>query len=295
MSMRMRTRMNQYARVSLVALAVFLTIMTNTSWVFAQAAQKTSLPVAEVITDELAPFVDTPGISGYEAEVGKIISKRLVDLHPVTDNMGNVIVTMGSGSPNRLIVTPIDEPGFVVSEITSDGYLRVQRLPQFGLPPIFNELYSAQPVKIGTSDGNWIDGVVAGLSVHLQGAHQNPPKAGDLENFYVDMGAASASEVRKAGVDLLSPIAINRRLMNLGGAEYSGASVGDRFGAVAMVEVLSHLDPAKIKGTLTVAFVVQQRTGARGLQRILTSTHADEMIYVGRLLPGGPIADTPPM
>ena len=155
--------MNQYARVSLVALAVFLTIMTNAGSVFAQAAQKSSLPVAGVITDELAPLVDTPGISGYEAEVGKIISKRLVDLHPVTDNMGNVIVTMGSGSPNRLIVTPIDEPGFVVSEITTDGYLRVQRLPQFGLPPVFNELYAAQPVKIGTAGGKWIDGVVAGL------------------------------------------------------------------------------------------------------------------------------------
>ena len=287
--------MNQYARVSLVALAVFLTIMTNTSLVFAQAAQKSSLPVAGVITDELAPFVDTPGISGYEAEVSKIISKRLVDLHPVTDNMGNVIVTMGSGSPNRLIVTPIDEPGFVVSEITADGYLRVQRLPQFGLPPVFNELYTAQPVKIGTADGKWIDGVVAGLSVHLQGAHLNAPKAGDLENFYVDIGAANAAEVRKAGVDLLSPIAINRRLMNLGGADFAGASVGDRFGAAALVETLKQLDPSKIKGTIAIAFVVQQRTGARGLQRILTATHADEMIYIGRLLPGGPIPDMPTM
>jgi putative aminopeptidase len=287
--------MNQYARVSLVALAVFLTIMTNTSFVFAQAAQKSSVAVAGVITDELAPLVDTPGISGYEAEVGKIISKRLAALRPVTDNMGNVFVTMGSGSPNRLIVTPIDEPGFVVSEIAADGYLRVQRLPQFGLPPVFNELYAAQPVKIGTTEGKWIDGVVAGLSVHLQGAHLNAPKAGDLENFYVDIGAGNAAEVRKAGVDLLSPIAINRRLMNLGGADFAGASVGDRFGAAALIETLKQLDPSKIKGTITIAFVVQQRTGARGLQRILTATHADEMIYIGRLLPGGPIPDMPTM
>ena len=57
------------------------------------------------------------------------------------------------------------------------------------------------------------------------------------------------------------------------------------------MELLSHIDPTKIKGTLTVAFVVQQRTGARGLQRILTQTQADEMIYVGRLLPGGPIPE----
>lgn len=258
----------------------------------AQTAKKS----ADLVSGStLSRMVATPAVSGYESELGKEIAKQLAALHPTTDNLGDVIVKIGDGAPNRLIVTPIDEPGFVVSEITSDGYLRVQRLPQFGLPPIFNELYSAQPVKIGTTDGKWVDGVVAGLSVHLQGAHLNAPKAGDLENFYVDIGAANASEVRKAGVDLLSPIAISRRLMNLGGAEYSGASIGDRFGAAAMVEVLRRLDSAKIKGALTIAFVVQQRTGARGLQRILTNTHADEMIYVGRLLPGGPIPETPTM
>ena len=44
-----------------------------------------------------------------------------------------------------------------------------------------------------------------------------------------------------------------------------------------------------MKGTLTIAFVVQQRTGARGLQRILTTMQFDEMIYVGRLFAGGPV------
>ncbi len=79
--------------------------------------------------------------------------------------------------------------------------------------------------------------------------------------------------------------------MNLAGEKMAGTSIGDRFGADALVEILRRLDPAKLKGTLTVAFVVQQRTGARGLLRILTQTQADEMIYVGRLLPGAPIPE----
>ena len=107
--------------------------------------------------------------------------------------------------------------------------------------------------------------------------------------MYVDIGASSAAEVRNAGVDVLSPIAINRRLFNLGGIEFAGAVIGDRFGAAALLELLSKIDPAKLKGTLTLAFVVQQRTGARGLQRILTTLQPDEMIYVGRLFAGGPI------
>jgi putative aminopeptidase len=237
------------------------------------------------LPQRLVEFVGTPAVSGYENQLGDIVRSSLKDFHPVTDNLGDVIVTIGSGAPHRLIVTPIDEPGFVVSEITPDGYLRVQRLP-----PIFNEMYSAQPVRIETAAGKWIDGIVAGLSVHLQPGRTNPPRASDIENTYVDIGASSEAEVREAGVDILDPIVINRRLMNLAG-EQSGASIGDRFGAAALVESLGHVDPTKIKGTLTVAFVGQQRTGARGLQRILTQTQADEMIYVGRLLPGGPIPE----
>jgi putative aminopeptidase FrvX len=242
---------------------------------------------------DLKEFVATPGVSGYENQLGDKIRAELKEFHPATDNIGDITVTLGSGAPRRLVVTPIDEPGFVVSGITEDGYLRVQRLPQGVLPPIFNELYSAQPVKVQTSSGKWIDGVVAGLSVHLQPGRTDAPKSGDIENFYVDIGASSAAEARKAGVDNLSPIVINRRLMSLdNGAMFAGASAGDRFGAAALVELLRQLDSSKLKGTLTVAFVVQQWTGARGLQRVLTTIQADEMVYVGRLLPGGPIAGT---
>jgi putative aminopeptidase len=240
----------------------------------------------------LAHFVATPAVSGYEGRLEKEISSTLEKWHPKTDSLGDVTVTIGSGSPHRLIVTPIDEPGLVVSDVTPDGYLRVQRLPQFGLPPIYNELYTAQPVHVETRSGKWINGVVAGLSVHLQPFRIGAPDPGDLDNVYIDIGANSAAEVREAGVDNLSPIALDRRLFDLGGQEFAGVSVGDRFGAAALVELLSRLDPAKLNGTLTVAFVVQQRAAARGLQRILSTSKYDEMLYVGRMLPGGPVPGT---
>jgi putative aminopeptidase len=246
-------------------------------------------PAQSGSTPDLQQLVQTPAVSGHETQLAEKIRTSLNSFHPVTDNLGDIIINIGSGAPHRLLVTPIDEPGFVVSEITPDGYLRVQRLPQGSLPPIFNELYAAQPVRIETNAGKWIDGVVAGLSVHLQGRRENPPKPADLDNMYVDIGAASATEVRKAGVDLLDPIVITRRLMTLGYDKLASASIGDRFGAAALLDLLGQIDTAKIKGMLTIAFLVQQRTGARGLQRILTEQQADEMIYVGRLLPGGPI------
>ena len=256
------------------------------------AAQTTPEPkVPGDLTSDLKDFVETPSVSGYENQLSEKIRAKLGAFHPVTDNLGDVIVTIGSGSPHRLIVTPIDEPGFVVSGITADGYLRLQRLPQRGnLPLIFNELHSAQPVRIRTAGNQWIDGVVAGESVHLQqnGSVRPTPDARDLENVYVDIGATSAAETRKAGVDILSPVAINRRLIGLANDKIAGASVGDKFGAAALVDLLRSGAVGQVKGTLTVAFVTQQqRLGGRGLDRIATTNKADEMIYVGEMLRGG--------
>src|SRR2546429_220153 len=72
-------------------------------------------------------FDQVPAVSGYEQPLIEELRAELRPLSPKTDNVGNLWVTFGSGSPQRLLVTPVDEPGYVVSEITPDGYLRVQR------------------------------------------------------------------------------------------------------------------------------------------------------------------------
>ncbi len=285
-------------RLGFAALLSFLFVLNlaNAKPASAQTSQSVNSATLRNETEQsLKSFIATPAISGYENELAKKIRDEVSALYPKTDNLGDVIVTIGSGAPNRLLVAPIDEPGFVVGGITDDGYLRVQRLPQSGLPPIFNELYSAQPVRIRNANGKWIDGVVAGLSVHLQGGRTDTPKSSDLENMYIDIGATSSAEVRQAGVAVLNPIAMNRQPIELGYNKMAGASISDRFGAAALVDLLRQIDPSKVRGTLTIAFVAQQWTGARGLQRILSTMKPDEMIYVGRLTPGGAVAGSESM
>src|SRR6202035_3098633 len=122
---------------------------------------------------------------------------------------GNVFVTVGSGAPHRLLVTAIDEPGYIVSGITLDGYLRVQRLPQAPPNPVFDLLHAAQPAWVITRDGKKVPGVFAGLSVHLQPLRLNAPKMSHPDEMYVDIGATSAEEVRAAGVDVLDAVTVS--------------------------------------------------------------------------------------
>ena len=243
-----------------------------------------------LFTDDLRALVEIPGVPGYEQQVAAKIAQHVKAISPalkvVTDEQSNVTVTLGSGAPHRLIAAPMDEPGYVVSGITPEGYLTIQRLPQGGNLPLFNELYAAQPVKIGTSKGAWINGVVAGVSIHLQPQRQHPPSPADLDNMFIDVGATSPAEAREGGADVLSPLAIDRKLYAMGGGQFTAPAVGDRFGDAALLEVLRHTDPAKIKGTVTFAFVAQQWLGARGLQRLVYHLKPDELIFVGRLMHG---------
>ena len=214
-----------------------------------------------------------------------MIQDKLAGLNPARDAMGNITVTFGSGAPHRLIAAPIDEPGYVVSKIDDDGYLRVQKLPQSGLPPHFNELQNTQPMEIVTRGGKLLSGIVAGLSIHLEPGRSTPPDPDDIDNLYVDMGAANADDVRHVGVDLLSPMAAERRLWPVGTTQWSATAVGDRFGAAVLLSLAHSLAASHMQGSVTLAFVVQQWSGARGLTRVLESQHPDELIYIGRPLP----------
>ena len=165
------------------------------------------------LASDLKEFVETPSVSGYENQLTEKIRAKLAAFHPVVDNLGDVIVTIGSGAPHRLIVTPIDEPGFVVSGITADGYLRLAT-PSAGrnLPPIFNALYSAQPVKVRTASGKWIDGVVAGISVHSI-ARMKRCRAPATSKTCTSTSAQPPPPKPAPPVsDNLSPVAINRDL-----------------------------------------------------------------------------------
>lgn len=248
-----------------------------------------STSIAGGVVEDLRQFTENPAVPGYENQLATVIAAKLKSFSSRIDAQNNVYITLGSGSPRRMLVTGIDEPGFVASGVTPDGYLTVQRLPQAGNLPLFNELYAAQPVKIETHQGSWIDGAVAGISVHLLPQRQHPPSPADLDNVFVDAGATNAAQVKAGGADVLSPIAIDRRFYEMGYGRWTAPAIGDRFGAAVLVDVLRHLDTSKLQGTVMFAFVTQQWVGARGLQRLVYEFKPDELIYVGRRMRAGAV------
>ncbi|HTB94153.1 MAG TPA: M20/M25/M40 family metallo-hydrolase [Candidatus Sulfotelmatobacter sp.] len=231
---------------------------------------------------------DTPAVSSYEQELSRALTRDLQEFSPKTDNLGNVWVSVGSGEPHRLIATGMDQPGYIVSAITSDGFLRVQRLPQAAPNGVFDALNFAQPVWVLTRTGKKVSGVFAGLSVHLQPARVNGPKMTHPDEMYVDLGAKSPEEVRAAGVDVLDPIVPQTNWMAIGKDGVAGLGALNHVDIGVLTALIGGMKTSKVKGTTTIAFVAQQYNGGRGLNRILTEIQPNEMIYVGRARPEQP-------
>ena len=117
----------------------------------------------------LLTLVAVPGISGYEAPVREAIEMLLPTGARVrADNLGNIVIRTGNGSPHTLIVAPLDESGFVVSAITDEGYLRVHRHTAAPGPRMATQFFIGQPVQIRTAAGNVVPGVTATPSAHLR-------------------------------------------------------------------------------------------------------------------------------
>src|ERR1700683_4919141 len=90
-------RMNRlFSTASLFLLFMFS--FANLAPTFAQAPPA-SHPAAlhGGLKENLNTLVATPGISGYESELAEKIRAELSAFHPKTDNLGNLIVTIGSG------------------------------------------------------------------------------------------------------------------------------------------------------------------------------------------------------
>ena len=151
------------------------------------------------------------------------------------DVLGNIVLRKGSGSPRRVVACALDRPGFAVTEITDDGYLRLREAGGGRQHPLWVQFHEGQRIRVLTR-GGMVPGVVIVKSTHLQrGRVANAPLA-TLDDLWVDVGAASKAEVQRLGIEMLNPV-----VRDVGGWSYgefvSGVGAGVRVGCAAVASV----------------------------------------------------------
>ncbi len=212
-------------------------------------------PLFAQTVDSLAlRFAGMTAVTGYE----QAMTDSLLALLPgsARDRIGNVTVTLGRGAPKRLVYCALDEVGYVVGNITDDGYLTLRRVGGGArLYPLFDQQIEGQRVTLFGRNGP-VPGVVAVRSTHLTRGRPSGNEAPfTVDNAYVDVGATSRDEVVALGISILTPVSITKRPHRYGDRLLAASNAGRRSACAALASAA--LSQPRVRGTVVVAFTVQ--------------------------------------
>jgi putative aminopeptidase len=226
----------------------------------------TSALHAASLSDEVGAFLNVAAVSGRERPAADFIAGRLAGQPASRDSLGDVVLTAGSGEPRRLVACALGEPGFIVSAIQEDGYLRV--VPVGGpVGALWAQSFEGQTVVIGGAQG-WRAGAVVLPSVHLRQGGAPRERPFSVEDLYIDAGAASAAEVAAMGIRLMDPVALIRRPMKLSGGLIAAPAAGRKGACAALADVARRYKAAPGAGTVVFVWTVSDEINRSGLQHV---------------------------
>ncbi|MFZ5813832.1 MAG: M42 family metallopeptidase [Bacillota bacterium] len=195
------------------------------------------------------------GVPGQEDQVRAVLRDALkehVD-EMWTDVMGNLIVRKGQGPVRVMLDAHMDEVGFLVGEITEDGFLLLKKIG--GLDD------RVLPGRAVWVTGQRIPGVIGAKAFHLtSGAERD--RVIPLDEMYVDLGCRSRAEVEALGVEPGSPVYFACTFERFSDRVVKGKAFDDRVGCYVVARLL--MGPVHPGLTLYGAFTVQEEVGLRG-------------------------------
>lgn len=220
----------------------------------------------------LTRLASMTAVSGYESAIADSVQRLLPG--STRDRMGNVVLTLGSGEPRRLVYCGLDEPGYVAGDITDDGYVRLRREGTGrGTSPLFDQQIEGQRVTVWGRRGG-IPGVVAVRSVHLtRGRSGGADQPFTVDDAWVDVGVQSRSQAESLGILVLSPVALTKHPTRYGPNDglLAAPFVGRRAACTALL--IAALGSPRVQGTVVVAFAVQTLQAGRPGVSALAALH----------------------
>lgn len=233
-------------------------------------------------------LTQTPGAPGFEQEMRKVMHSYISEFAKeiVQDRLGGIFgVKRGQGEgPTILLAGHMDEVAFMVTRITSDGFLRFQPLGGW-----WNQVMLAQRVEVITRAGKRIPGVIGSIPPHLL-TEERRNKPVEVNQMFIDIGATSEEEVNEWGIRLGDPIVPHCPFIEMeGGKRLLSKAWDNRFGCGLALEVLEYLADTDHPNTVYAGATVQEEVGSRG------AGVASEMIQpdVFFAVDSGPAGDTP--
>jgi putative aminopeptidase FrvX len=233
----------------------------------------------------LQELTEAHAVPGHEDEVRAIFVDELEEHGELSsDGCGSVFCERGSG-PRVMVAGHMDEVGFLVQNITPDGFLQFVAVGGW-----WEHSLLSQRVEVRTRRGDKILGVVASRPPHFLPASQRSQII-PLDQMFIDVGASSREEAeREMGIHLGDPIAPVSAFTPMAREDYFMAKAFDnRVGMAATIQSGQILSGSMHPNRLILAGTVMEEVGLRGAK---TAAHAMKP-DVAIVLEGPPADDTP--
>lgn len=210
----------------------------------------------EELKSLLKKLSDAHGISGYEDDIREIVKAELEDYvdEIKVDKLGNIICIKNGSEFKEMIAAHMDEIGFMVKYIDDKGFIRFTPIGGW-----FDQIALGQRVILHGNKGK-VYGVIGCKPPHLMKSDERK-KAVEIKDMFIDVGATSKDEVLDMGVDVGTPITIDRELVELGKSRVTGKALDNRAGVVMMIQALKE---TKSDATVYAVGTVQEEVGLKG-------------------------------
>ena len=225
----------------------------------------------------LKELTEAHGVPGYESPIRAVVRKYMGPLGQLSqDKVGSVICEQAgaSASPRLMLAGHMDEIGFMVKQITKEGFIRF--IPLGGW---FDQVLLGQRVLIKTLKGD-LTGVIGAKPPHLLTAEERQ-KVVMRKDMYIDIGASSESEVKEAGVQLGDPIIPRADFQILAnGKTYLSKAFDDRVGVALMISALQIMKDRSHPNTIFGVATVMEEVGIRGATTSVEAVQPDVAIVL---------------
>lgn len=210
---------------------------------------------------------EVAGAPGFENRVRKLVLSEIKDLvdECSVDNMGNIIAIKKGKSPKKVMAAAhMDEIGFIVTNITPEGFVKFHTLGGFDPKTL-----TAQRVIIhGKKD---VLGVMGAKPIHVMTAEERD-KVAKMSDYFIDLGM-NKEEV-EAIVSIGDSITRERGLEEMGNC-VNCKSIDNRVSVFILIEALKVLKDQEIPYDFYAVFTVQEEIGIRGAQVATMSIQPD--------------------
>ncbi|MEW6036295.1 MAG: M42 family metallopeptidase [Candidatus Micrarchaeota archaeon] len=210
------------------------------------------------------------GVSSQEDEIAALMAAEFKKrgLKVERDNFGNILAYKSLGKTPLILGAHMDEIGLMVKHVDEKGYVRFIKIGGIDDRTLVN-----QQVVVRTKRG-MVPGVIGSKPPHIMKDEERKATI-DYKHLFIDVGASSAKEAAKMGIEIGDTVTFPTRFGRMGAKMMSGKALDNRLGCYVLLQLAKGLP-----GNVVLMGTVQEEVSTFGKGAMTASYKLEPRAFI---------------